>query len=381
MKRRLVILTELIAPYRIPVFNSLAGHPEIDLHVIFLSETDRSLRQWPVYKEEIRFSHEVLPHWRRRIGKYNLLLNFGVGSSLDRIRPQAIVCGGYSYLSSWNAAVWARRKGVPLLLWSESTANDSRNARGIVESLKSRFLGCCRAFVVPGKSSFTYLCELGAPQQAIFTAPNAVDIDFFAGAAQGVNASQVRDRLELPQRFFLYVGRLVIEKGIFELLRAYAKLDAEIRAKIGLVFVGDGPARTELLHRIAAEGLESVRSVGFLHREELGKLYAVAEALVLPTHSDPWGLVVNEAMSCGLPVVTTSVAGCAADLVEDGWNGYIVPPGDVNGLYAALNTLARQPESREQMGLRSAQRIRAYSPQTWAAGLVKAVDFVCPRSA
>ena len=105
MKRRLVILTEIIAPYRIPVFNALAAQPEIDLHVIFLSETDRSLRQWPVYKEEISLSHEVLPHWRRRIGKYNLLLNVGVTASLDRIRPQAIVCGGYSYISSWNAAV------------------------------------------------------------------------------------------------------------------------------------------------------------------------------------------------------------------------------------------------------------------------------------
>ena len=86
-------------------------------------------------------------------------------------------------------------------------------------------------------------------------------------------------------------------------------------------------------------------------------------------------------MSCGLPVVTTSVAGCAADLVIDGWNGYIVPPRDVNGLSTALYRLARQPEFKEQMGLRSAQRIRSYSPQTWAAGLVEAVDFVCPRSA
>ena len=381
MKRRLVILTEIIAPYRIPVFNALAAQPEIDLHVIFLSETDRSLRQWPVYKEEISFSHEVLPHWRRRIGKYNLLLNVGVTASLDRIRPQAIVCGGYSYISSWNAAVWARRNGVPLLLWSESTANDCRKARGIVELLKSCFLGCCRAFVVPGKSSFTYLCQLGVPPQSIFTAPNAVDVDFFAGVAQEVNASDLRDRLELPERFFLYVGRLVIEKGIFELLRAYAKLDAEIRARIGLVLVGDGPARTELLDLIATERLTSVHCVGFLHREQLGKLYAIAEALVLPTHSDPWGLVVNEAMSCGLPVVTTSVAGCAADLVIDGWNGYIVPPRDVNGLSTALYRLARQPEFKEQMGLRSAQRIRSYSPQTWAAGLVEAVDFVCPRSA
>ncbi len=68
---------------------------------------------------------------------------------------------------------------------------------------------------------------------------------------------------------------------------------------------------------------------GFAQREDLAGLYALAEALVLPTHSDPWGLVVNEAMACGLPIIVSSVAGCAADLVEDGWNGYVVPPRDV----------------------------------------------------
>ena len=75
MKRRLVILTEIISPYRIPLFNILAQHAEVDLHVIFLAETDPTLRQWQVYKDEIQFSYQVLPSWRRRLGRYNILLN------------------------------------------------------------------------------------------------------------------------------------------------------------------------------------------------------------------------------------------------------------------------------------------------------------------
>ncbi len=78
MKRRLVMLTEIIAPYRIPVFNALAEREDVDLHVIFLSETDHSMRQWRVYSEEIRFSYEVLPSWRKRLGKYNILVNQSV---------------------------------------------------------------------------------------------------------------------------------------------------------------------------------------------------------------------------------------------------------------------------------------------------------------
>ena len=91
MRRRLVILTEIISPYRIPLFNCLAQDSEVDLHVIFLSENDPGLRQWKVYKEEIRFSHEVLPSWRRRVGKSNVLLNGRVLHALRQAAPQAII--------------------------------------------------------------------------------------------------------------------------------------------------------------------------------------------------------------------------------------------------------------------------------------------------
>jgi len=89
--RRLTIITEIIAPYRIPVFNALAEHPEIDLHVIFLAETDPTQRQWLVYKNEVRFSYEVLPSWRRRMRKQNLLVNWGMTASLRRAAPDVIV--------------------------------------------------------------------------------------------------------------------------------------------------------------------------------------------------------------------------------------------------------------------------------------------------
>jgi glycosyltransferase involved in cell wall biosynthesis len=112
---------------------------------------------------------------------------------------------------------------------------------------------------------------------------------------------------------------------------------------------------------------------GFAQREDLAVVYSLAEVLVLPTRSDTWGLVVNEAMVCGLPIVVTSVAGCAQDLVEDGWNGYVVPPRDPDRLAAAIRSLAEQPETREQMSARSRERIRHYSPEDCARGLAEAV--------
>jgi glycosyltransferase involved in cell wall biosynthesis len=114
---------------------------------------------------------------------------------------------------------------------------------------------------------------------------------------------------------------------------------------------------------------------GFAQRENLAGLYALSETLVLPTHSDPWGLVVNEAMACGLPIIVSSVAGCSADLVEDGWNGYVVPPRDVEKLSVAIDTLVRHPELRQRMSGRSLERIRNYSPEACADGLAAAATF------
>ncbi len=376
MISKLVIITEIIAPYRIPVFNALAQRKEVDLHVIFLSENDPGLRQWRVYKNEIEFKYQVLPSWRWSFGTYNLLINRGVLSSLNNITPDLVLCGGYNYLASWQAAYWAKLHRVPLLLWSESTALDIRRRYRWVEFMKARFLSLCKGFVVPGRSSAKYLKNLGIPDPRIFTAPNAVDTKLFAAlaAAANRNQSKVRALHSLPSRYFLYVGRVVQAKGIFDLMEAYAALDEALRGSIGLVFVGEGVDRPELMARGARIVPGTIQFHGFVHREELPEFYALAEALVFPTHSDPWGLVVNEAMSCGLPVIVTNVAGCAADLVEDGRNGFVVPVGDAARLAAAMVRLANDSGLRTKMGAGSRERIEANSPQSWAEGLIRAVE-------
>ena len=239
MRRRLVILTEIISPYRIPLFNALAQRADVDLHVIFLAETDPTLRQWRIYKEEIRFSHQILPSWRKRVGKFNVLLNRGVRRALAAAAPQVILCGGYSYVASWQCLHWARAHKIPLFLWSESNAQDQRRGHALVEFLKNKFLRKCNGFVVPGRSAREYLRAHQVEDSRIFTAPNAVANDLFASAAAAArqNETGLRRELALPERYFLFVGRLVREKGVFELLSAYAKLDESLRQQVGLVFV------------------------------------------------------------------------------------------------------------------------------------------------
>jgi len=378
MSRRVVIITEIIAPYRIPVFNALAQHSGIDMQVIFLSETDSTQRQWLVYKDEIRFPYQVLPFWRQRSGRHSLLLNWGATTALRRAAPDFIICGGYNYPASWEAMAWARQNRVPFALWAESTARDLRGGHRLIEFLKTRFLRQCDAFVVAGKSSAQYLRNYGVPEEVIFAAPNAVDTQFFEQRAEVIRRDEARHRqaLGLPAHFFLFAGRLVPEKGIFDLLRAYGALNPEIRKEVGLVFVGDGASRSALLQRAAAISPGSIHLAGFAQRERLAAYYALADVFVFPTHTDPWGLVVNEAMACGLPVISSAAAGCVADLVESGWNGHVVSTGDVSQLTFAMDELARDPDLRSLMGQRSQERIQQYSPEAWAAGIA---DAVLPR--
>ncbi len=374
MKRRLVILTEIIAPYRIPVFNALAARAEIDLHVIFLAETDPGLRQWQVYRDEIRFSHQVLKSHRAQIGRWNVLLTRGVTTALQARNPDALLGGGYNYLAMWQAQRWARRSGVPFLLWSESNILDARSNFWGFESAKRRFISSCQGFVVPGKSAADYLETFGVAPSRIFTAPNAVDVQLFSASAEKARQQPLlRERLGLPRRYLLYVGRFVRSKGVFDLLAAYATLPEGTRRDVGLVFVGDGREREELVRRSREIHPGQIVVSGFAQRDDLPVFYALAEALIFPTHSDPWGLVVNEAMACGLPVIASEVAGCVADLVQDGENGYVVPARDSQALSQAMERLLNPPQLEKQMGHRSLEISSRFTPDAWADGIVRAI--------
>ena len=381
MKRRLVVVTEIIAPYRIPVFNALAQREDIDLHVIFLAESDPKLRDWLVYKDEIRFSYQVLPSWRRNFAGHNLLLNRGLKKALQRAAPDAILCGGYNYLASWQAMRWARRRRVPFILWVESTDRDIRSRNRVIEFLKRRFIKRCSAFVVPGKSSLQYVMNYGVLERDVFTAPNAVDTELFAQRAGAVRQQTEKHRqaLHLPLRFFLFVGRMVREKGVFDLLEAYGKLTPELRTLVSLVLVGEGIARDEVTRRAMQIAPGQVRCAGFVHRDQLASYYALAESFIFPSHSDPWGLVVNEAMACGLPVISSDAAGCVADLIEDNWNGRVVRRGDVMQLASAMEELGRDSALRTQMGNHGRERILRYSPEACAAGIAQAARSVGVR--
>src|SRR5437879_13851833 len=127
-------------------------------------------------------------------------------------------------------------------------------------------------------------------------------------------------------------------------------LPPELRQQVAMVLVGEGPARTEISRRAAAIKCGLVKIAGFAQREQLASYYALAETFVFPTHTDPWGLVVNEAAACGLPVIASDVAGCVSDLLEDRWNGRVIHAHDIAQLAMALAELAGEAQLHAALG-------------------------------
>jgi glycosyltransferase involved in cell wall biosynthesis len=369
------ILTEIISPYRIPAFNCLAANPQIDLQVLFFSETE-ARRKWRVAKEKILFAYQVLEGFIVRWGFQNhpIFLNPTILIKLLRENYDCIIVSGYAHPTVWLTLIYARLFGKRCLIWSESTAKDQRSQNAIKEWFKHFLVRQASGYIVPGKAQFNYLVELGASSDRIWIAPNSVDSHFFAESARKLKSQkdQIKHELKLQGEVVLYVGRLLDEKGIPDLLNAFAKLDQELNL-VHLVLVGDGSKQDKYVQECHDRNLKNTIFTGFQDQELLPKYYAIADIFAFPTHSDPWGLVLNEAMESGLPIVCSDAAGASSSLIEPNSNGFVYPAGDVAALTKLLATLVHDPELRRKMGERSSEIIRNYTPEEMAQGIAEAI--------
>jgi glycosyltransferase involved in cell wall biosynthesis len=358
---RIALLTEIPAPYRIPLFNALAAKPDVELEVLFLAERDPR-RQYPVYSTEFLFRRRVLPGRGVLARGRWVVFSRATRRALDRFDPDVVLLGGWNQPAFWSGLRWARRRGRPVLLWIESTARDERSGNSLLEHLKQRAVVAAAGFLVPGRAAREYVESLGVPSDRIASAPNAVDVSIF-----GVDA----DRTGRGECTFLYVGRFSQEKGADVLVRAFRDVPGR------LLLAGTGP-QEELVRSLADDRVEFL---GHVAREDLPAVYARADCLVLPSRSETWGMVLNEAAAACLPLVATEAAGGGYDLIEQGVNGYRVPAEDERALADALRKVAADSEWRRRAGKRSRELTAAYTGEEWADRVVElARRHVRPRT-
>lgn len=298
--------------------------------------------------------------------------------ALDRAAPAAVAVPGWATAGALAALEWCALRRCPAIIMSESTATDERRS-AVKEWIKRRLVRLGSAALVGGQPHRAYVRRLGLGDDRIFTGYDAVDNAYFAcGAAEArQDRDALRTRLQLPARYFLASSRFIEKKNLPMLLRAYAAYRRQAGAGAwSLVLLGDGVLRGSLEQQRVALGIEdAVLLPGFKQYGDLSVYYGLAAAFVHASTSEPWGLVVNEAMACGLPVLVSHRCGCSADLVIDGRNGWTFDPNDEAGLVAALVRMSGQSESaRASLGAASSEIVAHWSPERFAAGLQAAVS-------
>lgn len=366
---RLAVLISHPIQYFAPLYRKLAQEPEIDLTVYFCSrqgvETydDQGFGvpvQWDIPLLE-GYNHKFLRNLRRKdqVGGFFSLVNPGLMAELWRNRYDALLVSGHMYFSYLLGVFAAKAVGIPVFMRSEThlllrRPGPKRVLRQPVMRLFYRAL-CDRCLPIGTRSREFYLAH-GVPQDRLFDVPYAVDNDYFIQAAAPFQTRQRETRLELglpvDKPLILYASKLIPRKRPDDLLAAFRML-RERGIEAALVFVGSGALEQSLRQYASQHGMNDVVFAGFQNQSELPKFYAVADVFVLPSQDEPWGLVINEAMCAGMPIVASEEIGAVPDLVRHGYNGYRFSAGEAGQLATYLQELVCDQGVRKRFGRNS----------------------------
>jgi len=377
---RVSILVKVLAPYAVPRFRAIHSLGVFDMEVLALGRTE-IIREWMVPEEVVDFPYveairdqcvdDISPRRLR-------------GALLTYLRdrdPDVVVVAGYGDRILRAGVLWALRRKKVTVLVSASTALDKPRFWP-KEWVKSLLVRQYDAAFVAGERQAHYLRALQVPPERIWKGCDVVDNEWFSRRTDEERRRKVEvSRLsELPRRFFLYVGRFAPEKNLIRLLEAYGRYRVVCADQPwGLVFVGSGPQGQAIEEYVRKSRLPDVVFAGFRQIDELPAFYALASCLVLPSLSEPWGLVVNEAMASGLPVLVSERCGCVPELVHPGLNGYIFNPLDVGALARLMAMMASGRVDVKSMGEESRRIIQLYSPETWARNLADCIQQTIAR--
>jgi glycosyltransferase involved in cell wall biosynthesis len=346
-----LLLHNFITPTRFHLFAALAER--LDLEVWFLGDI-KKIREWPDDVPEGSFRYRVLPHLGIPVGsRYNVILwNYRLRRDLNAFAPDLIIGCGWDTPAIFQASAWARHRSIPFILWSGSTPAETTALRTLTAPLVRALVSRCDGWLAYGSRAKSYLESLGADPARTRCAYNTIETTQFAAASTLSDAQRQALRTRLGIRtahMLLYCGNLLDLKGVGDLLEAFRQF-RQTRQDVTLLLVGAGKHEPNYRAYCAAHDLnDRVIFTGFMLRDDLPGLYGAADLLVLPSRSEVWGLVINEALACGLPVLASAAAGATPDLIEHGVNGYAVPPRDPGALSAALREYFHDSTDRAAM--------------------------------
>jgi glycosyltransferase involved in cell wall biosynthesis len=258
---------------------------------------------------------------------------------------------------------------------SETKEDDARRIWW-KELVKRRRLRAASAALVGGQKQRDYLVKLGIARERIFFGYDVVDNAYFSrGASEArAKAGPIRRQHRLPERYFFVCTRFLPRKNVDGLLRAYAAYRSKCREPWDLVIAGSGTQQPALRRLEENLGVKGVAWCGFIQYEQLPIYYGLASAFIHPATTEPWGLVVNEAAACGLPLLVSSTVGAGYELVVEGENGWLFDPLDTNDLASTMTRMTEADAARiVTMGQAAAATAEQWSPQRFGIGLLNAI--------
>ncbi|MGA8939309.1 MAG: glycosyltransferase family 4 protein [Acidobacteriaceae bacterium] len=392
---RLAYLVSHPIQYQAPLLRRISLEPDINLTVLFGSDfsvrgyKDRGFGvevAWDTpllegycseFLRTLRDTGEVTPIAPISRGLYRRLQQIDGSPAFD-----ALWVHGYASVNSLQAILAANALGIPVLLRAESWLADRVRSpwKLTLKRVFFRLISKGIAAVLPigtvNSEYWTYYFGSSVPQ---FPMPYAVNNEYFANLATAAEPREQELRAELnlsPDRpVILFASKLQTRKHADHLLEAYSSFieSRSPRETPYLVIVGDGEERATLEARTRELALEGVRFAGFRNQSELPRFFQLADVFVLPSRHEPWGLIVNEAMAAGCPVIVSTDVGCHRDLVEDGVDGCVFPVGNITALMDCLRRVFASPASAATMGDRARERIRAWTYEEDVRGLRKAL--------
>jgi len=371
--------------YQAPLFRRLASHSDVDFTAIFLSQHGVQPSFDPGFGRVIAYDVPLLEGYRhvivrnraRRPDTRRFLgaVNPSLAAVIMRERFDALWVHGYGQASNWIGFAAAAGVRTPFLIRGDSQllADAPPHRRAMRRLVLSALFRTAGGLLYIGEQNRRFYECFGAAQHKLFFAPYGVDNAFFAERAREARAAGRREALRQrvgaapDDAVILVVGKLVAFKRPLDVVQALARL--ERRAMV--VFVGDGELRGAVEAALHATGVRGIVT-GFVNQTDLPDWYAAGDVAVLASDFEKWGLVVNEAMACGLPIVVSDLVGCAPDLVRAGETGSVFRARDPEALAAALRPLIEQPALRARFGEAARRLVARYDTAAAVDGIVAA---------
>lgn len=366
IRPKVVYWNRIPSPYMADRWNAVARRGNLDLEV-WLSERTDSARSWEIDESTWEFPHCYLPSapvFGRKVP---------IPTKILRSKADVLIS---MYAAPWYlvASGIGQRRGMKTGFWVEPTSEAWTKRYRWKESLKRWVFPRMDGLITTGPTGRDFCRRYGADDQQIFEAQYGVDVNYFADQNKfhRPNREDLRKKLGVRGTTFLYVGRLWSGKGLDTLLDAFATLRQQC-PDTTLLLVGDGEDEARLRRRCGDEGIAGVIFHPFMLRDVLPEAFAASDVFVFPSLGDPYGLVVDEAMASGLPIVASAAAGEIDVRVKNDVNGYIVPPSDSSTLRDRMEWFTSNQDAGVQMGEQSRILIANNTPDNFAQNFEHAI--------